>query len=694
MIGSARRLLNPRSVAIVGASERADALGTRVMRNLRLMGYTGTVYPVNPRYEAIDGLRCWPSFSALPRGVEAAFLAVPATAGPALAEEAGRCGIKALFVNASGYADGGPSGAALQSELTAVAERHGIAICGPNNMGLVNVVDGTAMWTQGYMRPVARGPVAVIAHSGTIALILIEDQRDLGFAYIITAGNEAGATAADYLACMVDDDRVEVILMFVETIRDPVIFAQAAASAAKRGKPVIVLKAGASEGGRALVQAHSGSLAGEDRLYDAFFKALGVIRVHDLEEMLETAALFCTNPVLPRNRNVAAVTLSGGEAALLSDVASELGLYFATLDASTIARLRPAFPEYAIIGNPVDAWGLGFEPQRFKSIVEALFADPALGTVVFSINAPSRRADDVPYARAVANACVEVATDKRVVFVSNSVGNGVNPAVRALLDPARIPYLSGMRAGLAAVRNLTRLVGANVKHAVDTSCAAQPWPEDEAARFRMLSGAGVPMVATEIVESREAAKAAAQRLGFPVALKGVAAHLPHKSDHGLVRLNVCDADDSADVFDTLARTLAQHALPGSPGRVIVQEMAGEGVEIIVGIRNDPKLGSFVVAGPGGVLVELANQASVRRGPVDEADARAMLEETAAGKLLRGVRGRGPWDLDAAARAIAALSRFGAAYRDTLATIEINPVIVGRAGALGVDVLTERHSNDR
>ena len=691
MMGRASRLLNPRSVAIVGASERADALGTRVLRNLRLMGYSGAVYPVNPRYDAIEGIRCWPSLSTLPRGVEAAFLAVPASAGPALADEAGRCGIKALFVNASGYADGGPAGVALQRELTAVADRYDIAVSGPNNMGLVNVLDRTALWTQGYMRPVPPGPVAVIAHSGTIALILIEDQRDLGFAYIITAGNEAGATAADYLACMVEDDRVEVILMFLETIRDPKTFADAAANAARRGKPVIVLKVGASEAGRALVQAHSGSLAGEDRLYDAYFKSLGVIRVRDLEEMLETAALLCANPAPPRNRNVAVVTLSGGEAALLSDVASELGLDFATLDEATVSRLRPAFPDYASIGNPVDAWGLGFEPQRFKSVVEALLADPQLGTVAFSINAPSRRGEDVPYARAVANACVDVATDKRIVFISNSVGNGVNPAVRSLLAPARIPFLSGMRAGLAAVRNVTRLVDVNVDRPADPPVASLAWPDDEAKRFRLLCDAGVPMVSTKIVASRDAAVAAARGMGFPVAVKGVADHLPHKSDHGLVCLDVRDADGVAKAFDTLASRLAVHATANSASHVVVQRMAGEGVELIVAIRNDPLLGSYVIAGPGGVLVELANQASVRRGPVDEAQSRAMLEETSAGKLLRGVRGKGPWDGDAAAKAIAALSRFGAAYRNTLATVEINPLIVGREGVLGVDVLAERQA---
>ena len=677
-------LLNPRSVAIVGASQRSDAIGSRVLHNLRLMGYTGTIFPVNPRYDTIGDLRCFPSLTSLPRPVDAAFLAVPASGGLALAEEAGRCGIKALFVNASGYADGGPEGAALQSELTAIAQRYGMAVAGPNNMGLVNVHDRTAVWTQGHMRPVKPGPVAVIAHSGTMALILIEDQRDLGFAYVVTAGNEAGATAADYLASMALDDRVEVVLLFLETIRDPTLFAQAAAEAHRRGKRIIALKVGASESGRAMVQAHTGALAGEDRLYDAFFKSLGIVRVRDMDEMLETAVLFCADLALPRTPRVAAVTLSGGEAALLSDVGHELGVDFPPLGAQTLAKLRPAFPDYATIGNPVDAWGLGFDPERFQLVVDALLADPEIGTVVFSINAPSRRGEDIPYGRAMANACLRAKPhDKRIVFMSNSVGNGVNPALRALLAPLNIAYLSGARAGLAAVRNMASLCGVELRAAATLPSPA-PWPADEPARFRQLSEAGVPMVQTEVARDRDEAMRIASRIGFPVAMKGVSDQLPHKSDVGLVRLNVTHPGAASQAFDALTAVLAGHG----GGDVIVQKMAGDGVELIVGIRNDPNFGSFVIVGPGGVLVELANQASIRRGPVDEAQARAMLAETAAGKLLAGVRGQGPWDADAAVKAIAAMSRFGAARAATLATIEINPLIVGIDGVLGVDVLVE------
>jgi acyl-CoA synthetase (NDP forming) len=266
----------------------------------------------------------------------------------------------------------------------------------------------------------------------------------------------------------------------------------------------------------------------------------------------------------------------------------------------------------------------------------------------------------------------------------------VNAEVRAILDKGGIPYLSGLRPALAAMRNLAALKPSPAPR--PAAAANSPaLPVSEPACFQALRDEGVPMVASERVGSAAEAVAAAERLGYPVAMKGVAPHLPHKSDLGLVRLKLANAADVRAAFDALNALLAKNAKPGSPGEVVVQKMAEEGVELILGIRNQKGFGSFVIVGPGGVLVEIANQASVRLGPVDEAEARAMLNETAAGKLLGGVRGKPPGDIDAAARVIAAFSRIGAAQIDRLSALEINPLIVGPRGAAGVDVLLEPFS---
>ena len=718
---SLQKLLSPRAIAVVGASERSDAVGTRVLANLKRIGFPGPIYPVNPRYERLGDLACYPSLASLPGPVDAAFVAVPAAAGPDLVDEAGRAGIGAVVVNANGYADGGAAGIALQRRLEAVAARHDIAIAGPNNIGFVNVRDRVALWSPRDMRALEPGSVAMISQSGSIALILGEDERDLGLAYVITAGNEANTTVAHYLEHVVADDRVETVLMFLETIRDPQRFARAAESAARQGKRIVVLKLGASAQGRQLVQAHTGSLAGEDRLYDAWFRSLGVIRVADLDEMLETATLLRGHPRSRRPGATAMVTLSGGEAALIADLSGELGLALPAIAPATLAAMRPAFPDHSTIANPVDAWGLGFNADRFRIVLDALIADPALDVIGFSVDAPGRGGGDVAYSCVMAEACVEAlprAAGKRLLFLNNTSGSGVNAEVRTVLERGGIPYLSGMRPALAAVRNLLRVtaIDGDASDAVAAGASATSNPSAPSAtastpdvgtllraaepeRFARLRAAGVPMTRSQVAVDAGHAVAIAGQYGYPVVLKGVADYLPHKSDLGLVALGLTDADAVRAAWTQLRGALDAHppAAPGAitagdggsdRGDVVVQAMAPEGVELILGVRNEPGFGSFIVVGPGGVLVEIGNQASIRLGPVDRDTARAMLEETAAGRLLAGVRGRGPRDRESAVDAIVAFSAFGHALRDTVSAIEINPLIVGDAGAAGVDILIE------
>jgi acetate---CoA ligase (ADP-forming) len=685
-------ILRPKSVAVLGVSERPEAIGTRVLNNLRKMGFAGPLYAVNPRYETIGDWKCYPSLSALPKPVDAAFLAVPSAGGPDLVEEAGKCGIRALFINANGYADGDADGVALQRRVEATAAKYGIAICGPNNLGMMNVHDRVAMWSPRYMKVPERGSLGVISQSGSIALILSEDERDLGFAYLITTGNEAVLNVADYLAELAVDDRVKVILLFLETIRDPQAFQAAALKAAEQGKRVIALKLGSSAEGRALVQAHTGSLAGEDRLYDAYFKAINILRVRDLDEMLETAVLLSKDTAaLPVGGNVM-VTLSGGEAALIADLGSDLGLKFPKLSPETLAALRPAFPSYSSIGNPLDAWGLGFAADRFGIVLQALLADPNINLIGFSVDAPGRGGGDVPYACIMAEACVEAKTSKRLVLFNNTSGSGVNAEVRAILDCGNIPYLSGLRPALAAIANLNALKPAAPEIKSQLAATAVPLPGRQREQFALLNKLGIGMVRAQTVLNAAAAVAAADKFGYPVAMKAVAEHIPHKSDLGLVRLNLVSAWQVEDAFANLSKRYSEYARPGSAGEIVLQAMAPSGVELIVGIRNERHFGSFVIVGPGGVLVELADQASVRLGPVDEREARVMLFETAAGKLLQGARGAPACDIDAAAAAIAAFSRFGAAQAARLSALEINPLIASPHGAWGVDLLLDFRSD--
>ena len=684
-------LFAPAAIAVVGASQREDSIGFRVIRNLKRFGFEGPVYPVHPTHPEVAGLECHASLSAIPGKVDAVFIGLPAAQGPAVLEEAGRLGVRAACINASGFADADADGVALQAELAEVAARYGIALCGPNNLGLFNVHRKVALWTPRYASELTPGPVAVISQSGTMALMLCQDERKLGLAHVVTCGNEAVLGASEYLDYLVRDDKVRTVLLFLETIRNPGLFEAAALEAHRRGKRVIALKSGASDAGRALVAAHTGSLAGEDRFYDAFLRSCHVTRVHNPDELIESALLLTAHPQSPRGRGFVAVTLSGGEAALIADNAPALGLALPPLAEATKKALMPAFPPFAKPSNPLDAWGLGFNAERFGIVLDALTADESIGVIGFSIVANTEGGPDGIYGLEMAKACAKAAAtkDKAIVFMNATAGAGPNREIRKVLDAAGIPYLSGMRTSLAAIAQWMRApergrpaIGA-VRSAVF---------EGEAAGFSMLRDAGVPMIEARAVKSSTGAVDAAKAMGFPVVLKGCAPCLPHKSELGLVKVGLRDEGAVRTAYDDLAARLAKSLPSGAAHEIVVQAMAGEGVELIVAVRNDPHLGSFVVVGPGGLLVEVMGKASVRRGPVDLETAHAMLDETAAGMLLGGVRGRGPFDRNAAAEAIAALSRIGAMLHSVAATIEINPLIVTAKGAIGVDLLIEPHKD--
>jgi acetate---CoA ligase (ADP-forming) len=495
------------------------------------------------------------------------------------------------------------------------------------------------------------------------------------------------------------------------SIRNPARFAEAARAASARGKPVLALKVGRSDGGRAAVAAHTGAFSGEDRVYDAFLDHHGVVRVRDLDEMMEAATLFSAYPSPPASRMLVAVTLSGGEAALAADLGADLGLHFRELNPSTRERLQPAFPPFASPRNPVDAWGLGWEPNRFRQIIAGLVADGEIATIALGVDAPAAGGADAHLVTQMATICAELAktAEARFVFFNNASGCGPNAEVRAILAPAGIPYLSGMRTALAVIGYWTEH-GARRRADGDRTSEGQgprarATDEDrerwarrlhdaatlgEVERFSLLREAGIAMVDCAAVASADDAVKAAERLGYPVALKAAGPGIAHKTERGLVRLGLEDAAAVRTAFEELRARLGALGTPAAGAGLVVQPMVVDGVELIVGVRNDPAFGSLTLVGLGGVYVELLREAALRLGPVSLETAHTMLRQTRAGTVLDGFRGQGSYDVDAAARAIAALSVLGAAAHGTLASLEVNPLIVrprGR-GVIGVDVLIE------
>lgn len=693
------RLLCPRSIAVIGASTRKTSFGFRALRNLKTYGYEGPIYPVNPRYDEILGFKCYPSLDAVPGPVDAAFVALAAERAPEALEDCGRHGVGGAAVVASGFADAGGAGVDLQRRVVEIAARHHIALNGPNNLGAINLFDRATLWPSTLLPGIEAGPVALVTQSGSVGIATSQDERKLGIGYTITAGNEAALTVADYIDFLAGDERVKVIMLFLEVIRRPAAFAAAVRKARRRGQAVIALKVGTSESGARAVQAHTGALAGEDAIYDAFFQAHGVVRVRDLDEMQETAALLSAHPAPPPLRDAAVVTLSGGQAALFADLAERYGVPGRELSPATIRKLRKVLPPYANPRNPLDAFGAGWSPEVFDSVVDILTKDREVGVIAFSMDAPGSGGADSNWVTQMADMCGARLPQrrKRYVFVNNMAAGGLNPHVRNKLDGHGMPYLLGMRAGAAAIGHwLTmpkprRRPKAPPRDWAKELCAEALAARTDPERLDVLAKGLMPLIAARTVTSRKEAAETAEMFGYPVVLKGSAEGVLHKTEDGLVRVGLANRKALVAAYDEIAGRLA-----GRPDAcVYLQPMAGPGVELVLGGRSVPEFGPVVVAGLGGTLVEVAREASLRLAPVTEDEAREMLAETRAGELLAGTRGRGPYDIEAAVEAIEVFSQFVAATADALAAVEVNPLIVMEdgMGAFGVDVIFEPHKKE-
>ena len=690
------RLFNPRSIAVVGASRRPNSYGCMVLDMLAEHRCPLPIYPVNPRETEIGGLACYPDLASAPKPIDLAYVALPARLGPGILEQAAAAGVGAVAIPGSGYADGGPEGEALQARIVAVAGRHGIPICGPNNMGFVSYAERVVAWPTHIRGIDEDARVALISQSGSAAIAISQDPRGLGLAYLVTAGNEANVNAADYLDHFAGHDRVEVILVYLETLRDPGKFARAAERAMAAGKRIAAVKVGRSEGAQRMVAAHTGGIAGEDAVYDAFFRRLGILRAEDLDGLIEAGLLLSAIPEPPATEGVAVLTLSGGEAALAADLCAEQGVALPDFAPATRSALAEALPPFAGPRNPVDAYGLGWDARRFEHMLRAVLADPAIGTAMLCMDT-FEPGVEATMSEELARVCTGVARggDKALVFVNNTSGGGIDPEFQGRLRARGVPALLGMREGIAAVAAWRR-ARRRGPAAPEERAPVPDWRPrvagagEEIERFALLEEAGVAMAAARVVDSAGAAVAAAAELGGPVALKGSAPGLLHKSEHGLVAVDLRGEAALRRAFAVLRERLARIAGGRGRGRILVQRMAGEGVELILGARHAPGFGTVIAVGPGGTLVELLGGASIRLAPVGRAAALAMLEESAAGRLLRGMRGRGPFDRDAAAAAVAAFSRFAHGAGEALRAVEVNPLIVLEAGrgVVGVDAVFE------
>ena len=683
-------MLEADSVAVVGASARPGSFGERMMLELIEGGYDGRIYPINPRYEEILGRGCYDTIAELPEPVDVAILGVPNRALEEQLAAAAAAQARSAVIFASGFEEPREGVPPLTDRLGAIARDAGMALCGGNCMGFLNLE--RRLRACGFYEPkdLPPGPVAFISHSGSAFSALLHNDRDLRFNVVVSAGQEFVTTAAEYLDYALGLDSTRVVGMFVETVRDPAGFRAALERAAAQDVPVVALKIGREAQAKELVAAHSGALAGEDGAYEAVFDAHGVLRVESLDEMVDTLALMAAGRRAGPG-GLASIHDSGGERAMMIDLAGRAGVGFAQISDGTRDRLAAVLEPGLPPVNPLDAWGTGnASDEIYVECLRALLEDADTAALAFCVDLTTEEDPSMGYIAMAKRVYPETA--KPMAMLSN-LASAVDRGDVAQVVEDGIPVLEGTVTGLAAFRHLfayrdhRSLPPPPPPDAAPVDAATRDgWrrrlatgaPLDETEGLRLLSDYGVPVVESRVVENEDDAVATAAAVEWPVALKTAAPGVAHKSDAGGVRLGLADPD-------ALRAAYAEVSVRLGP-RVVVQPMAAAGVEMHLGVVRDAQFGPLLLVAAGGILVELLGDRRLALPPLDEARARRLIDGLRARPLLDGVRGAPAADVDALVRAVVSMSWLAHDLGDRLDALDANPVICGPAGCVAVDAL--------
>lgn len=687
------RLLKPRSVAIIGASADATKTAGRPVAYLRKHGFSGDIYPVNPRAETIGGLPCYADIASLPATPDVGIVLLGAERAHLAVRDLAARGTAAAIVLASGYTETGEEGARRQQQLVEAAG--GMRILGPNTIGLVNLTDGIVLSASGALEmdhfPV--GGISVVSQSGGIlgALLSRAAPRGIGLSKLISTSNEVDLDLADFVDHLADDPDTRVIALYVESVRHPAKFRAAALKAARAGKPVVAFKIGRSEAGARAAVSHTGALAGADRMYDALFEDVGIIRAQSFGDLLDIPAALATGRVLRGNR-VAILTSTGGAGTLVSDSLGVSGFETPPPDAETAARLRAlqTGDHAALDRNPIDVTLAGLQPDLLRGAIRALLDSPSYDALTIIVGSSSLAMPEL-MANAIRD-CLPSSDKPVIAYVSPHA-----PEVGAILTQAGVPAFAAAESCTVALDGMLRRTrwtehaAAPVGDVVDVA-DVRAGSLDEAEAKQLFARFGIPCARETVVSTPAEAEAAAGAFGGCVVLKVLSGEITHKSDVGGVAVNL--TADQVGARLTAMTTEVQRKSGLVPDRFLVQEMVAGGTEMILGMHRDP-LGTAILLGMGGVTAELFKDTTMRllpaTGALGREQALEMLRELRTWPLLDGFRGRPKADVEALVSTIVAFSGMTAQLGERLIEAEINPVFVlpegqGVRAADGVAVL--------
>ena len=696
------RFFNPRAIAIIGASRDLNTISGQPLKHLQSHGYKGNLYPVNPRYDEVAGVKCYASLEDVPETPDLVLILVNASRVAEILESCGAKGVPYVIIFSSGFSEVGGSGVDLQQRLASIARKHDIGVIGPNCQGMINIADSVfSGFGSVFNFDYEPGPVSMVSQSGGFGFSVMNlSSKDggLGFRQMVTTGNEIGVSTIDFLDYFVRDPQTEIIGAYAEGLKDARRLVEVGEKALLAGKPILMWKVGNTEQGQRAAASHTANLGGAMALYRAAFRSKGIIQVDDIQDLVDYGRALRSGR-LPRGNRLAIVTISGGAGILMTDEIVAGGMQLADLAPATLDKLREFVPSFGSLQNPVDVTAAIFnDTTLINKTMQAIIADENVDAIAL-INA-SLQGD---LADKVAQEIVAAArTTDKPVFICWSARDVTAKEAYALLDAERLPhYKSPVRCGkaLAAVswyadakrrneRQRTekplKLAGPNARKMLESRTS--DIAEYEAKR--VLAEYGIPVTQEALTSTMDEAISAAKRIGYPLAMKVQSPDISHKTEAKAVRLGIADERELRSAFDEIIANSRAYKADARIEGVLIQEMVKGGTEAILGITNDPLFGPAVMFGLGGIFAEVLKDVVFRLAPVTHTAAREMIAEIRAYPILTGARGKAPADIDALADAIVRLSALAVDLEDRVAELDINPLFVldqGR-GVVAADAL--------
>jgi acetyltransferase len=692
-ISDLKYFLSPRSIAVIGASGNFDSISGKPIPFLRRHGYEGQVYPINPKYDELKGYKCYKSVLDVPEPVDLAMVAVNYKLVLPMLEQCAEKGIKFATIFASGFAESGEEGELLQKKIAELGKKTGMRICGPNCQGSVSLKDRAIGGFSASLgvKPLGVGPIGYVTQSGALgySIFSLAQEAGVGFSYVASTGNEVDLHTLDFMEFMLEDPETSMVIAYLEGIKDGKQFIRIADRALELGKPIVAVKAGRSDIGQKAASSHTASLTGSDAVCDAFFRQKGIIRVNDIENMIDIAALMQRIPGLPAGKRVGLITTSGGGGIVMADEAADMDLEIPGLDEKTTAAIMELIPPYGSALNPVDITAQVINTaEGFMKVLEILVDHPDIDALVIVVTqitgGPGQRmAEDIVKMSKLTKKPITVAWTTGDVLVGDNLKTLAEGGVQYYKSPVR---------AVRAMGSLMNYVAFRDEYQSRTQSALPAGPADTAKESAMslLAGASrsltehqgkellglydIPVTKEAVAPSEEDAVRIGEGIGYPLVLKIDSPDILHKTEAGGLKLNIQNRDELVAAYNEVLANARKYDPKARINGVLIQEMVSGGTEVIVGVNNDPQFGPTIMFGLGGIFVEILKDVALRIAPLNPAEAMDMIEEIKGYKVLTGARGQAKTDVPAIADVLVKVSRLAVDLEDHVAELDINPLL--------------------